>query len=405
MSPTSSPNLYSSFLPIPLLLSSCLPGVSSAFSTHYIYVRPNRPSHSKQSAKSTLADTTSSDRTIFLCNLPIDMTDRHLRLIFQRWGVLESISLSSSSTGDILESVILADEEENFHSDSDSASQSGHVESKDNNDGLNQSNYHIDIDTTAENEVKDKIPELTFMNSNISRREKRRKRQITKIPLIISLPNPPRPFEKSGLRTAHITFLSNISLNRLFSSSPNPIQMNDYPSSSHHTSIRTDTETRKQVQKRKEEMEREDENGDGDEVVLGLNYYLKRYNSSRPNLPLIKVHADSALDKYDHLHSLLLSSRARKRGAGALVDDEGFTVVVRGGRHGRTGGEMGVGVVSQNGNLKNLEKKKKLEVVGEFYKFQRTDKRRQELAGLRKQFESDKARVEEMRNSKRLKPY
>ncbi|EIW68461.1 hypothetical protein TREMEDRAFT_63629 [Tremella mesenterica DSM 1558] len=401
--PTSSPNLYSSFLPIPLLLSSCLPGVSSTFSTHYIYVRPNRPSHSKQSTQSTLADTTSSDRTIFLCNLPVDMTDRHLRLIFQRWGVLESITLSSSSTGDILESVILADEEENFHSDSDSdsdsASQSDHVESKDNNDVSKESKYHNDIDTTAEDEVKNKIPELTFINSNISRREKRRKRQITKIPSIIPLPNPPRPFGKSGLRTAHITFLSNISLNRLFSSSPNPIQMNDYLSSSHHTSIRS--ETRKELQKRKEEMERED----GDEVVLGLNHYLKRYNSSRPNLSLIKVHADSALDKYDHLHSLLLSSRARKRGAGALVDDEGFTVVVRGGRHGRTGGEMGVGVVSQKGNLQKFERKKKLEVVGEFYKFQRTDKRRQELAGLRKQFESDKARVEEMRNSKRLKPY
>jgi hypothetical protein len=92
------------------------------------------------------------------------------------------------------------------------------------------------------------------------------------------------------------------------------------------------------------------------------------------------------MERYDHLHSLLLSSRARQAGAGALVDEDGFTVVIRGGRYGRTGGrgdgegKMGVGVARRGFEKEVAAGKKKGKGAGElvdFYKFQHVDRKRQ----------------------------
>ena len=118
------------------------------------------------------------------------------------------------------------------------------------------------------------------------------------------------------------------------------------------------------------------------------------------------------------------------------MDEDGFTVVVRGGRYGRTGGRgdlgsgsVGVGVAARGTAPKVL--KGGAAEMNDFYKFQKVDRKRKgeffpletvsllaistcgnwsltltlELADLRKKFDQDKAKVEELKRSKRFKPY
>jgi ribosomal RNA-processing protein 7 len=87
------------------------------------------------------------------------------------------------------------------------------------------------------------------------------------------------------------------------------------------------------------------------------------------------------MERYDRLQSLLLTSRAKQKGAGALVDEDGFTVVVRGGRYGRTGGRgdqgtgsLGVGVAKRGMGPKEL--KGGAAELTDFYKFQKVDRKR-----------------------------
>ena len=49
--------------------------------------------------------------------------------------------------------------------------------------------------------------------------------------------------------------------------------------------------------------------------------------------------------------------------------------------------------------------KKGVETMPNFYRFQKRDKRRDEVLELRKQFERDKRRVQELRASRKFRPY
>lgn len=93
--------------------------------------------------------------------------------------------------------------------------------------------------------------------------------------------------------------------------------------------------------------------------------------------------------RFEHLTSLLLSSRAKQSGAGALVDEDGFTVVVRSGKGGRTGGfgdgtakgTTSVGVASRgfakSGQALGEKKGKGARELVDFYKFQKVERKRQ----------------------------
>lgn len=129
-----------------------------------------------------------------------------------------------------------------------------------------------------------------------------------------------------------------------------------------------------------------------DASSTGLAYYTRSHRSMRPDLGLIKDHADSALALYDH-H---LEAQRRKTTQGAIVDEDGFTLVVRGGKFGRTAGKgsAGVGVASRRFVLdskkagisgevdarEGLDRGKKrkggVELDG-FYRFQRNERKRQ----------------------------
>ena len=356
------PKLYSSFLPIPLVLPiSPLPHASSSSAssstptqaTHYIYVRPHVSKAPKLvSSTQGLEDTEDVDdgagRTAFVANLPVDIAERDLLVIFGRWGVVESVTFTGFPDGNLLEQAVLGLEP----SDDD------------------ESEDELDAEMAAESAQAEDRAEPTFVGNGpkLPRRLRSRRKPTlpASVPDVIALPPlDPRstPYAPSGTRCAHVTFLDSLPLTRLMAHS-GALDLASYGTDAKGKSVEP----------------------------TGLAYYMKQYDSLRPSLSAIKEFADSSMARFDHLHSLLLQSRAKKSGAGALVDEDGFTVVVRGGRYGRTGGRgpgsSGVGVAkkgfgkSRAGEEEMAAKNGKRKGSGarpldDFYRFQKTERKRQ----------------------------
>ncbi|OWZ52705.1 ribosomal RNA-processing protein 7 [Cryptococcus neoformans 125.91] len=380
LSQKGAPKLYSNFLPLPILIPTPIPIPSSSSSRpinetkHYLYCRAHKPKASTgASASASKAKETEEGlpegRTVFVVNLPVDVTDRELRTVFGKYGVVEDVRIGKRETGDVLEGVVRGMEVE--QSD----------ESEDDED--EDEDEDADEDEEIGDEDDDDRPEATFKGDLLTKKQRRalRRRNLpTSIPEIDPLPTLcPRstPYLQSGLSSAHIIFLDPISVSRLLSSTPEPVSLPKY--------------------------------GKGEPT--GLAYYTALYKSLRPSVSAIKSFADTSMARFDHLHSLLLSSRAKEQGAGALVDEDGFTVVVRSGKYGRAGargdgfGKGGVGVATRGFEKKKGKGGKGSQALPDFYKFQALDRKRQDLAELRQKFEHDKARVEELKKSRRYKPY
>lgn len=113
------------------------------------------------------------------------------------------------------------------------------------------------------------------------------------------------------------------------------------------------------------------------EEPRGLSHYLAKYDAERPPLDAIRAHVDSYMERFEF--DLAKGRQAAKYLKGeAIVDDDGFTLVTRGGAYGQTlGGGVGVAskkfmLTGKTGNRKRKEKKEK----ETFYAFQKAEKQR-----------------------------
>lgn len=356
LSQKGAPKLYSNFLPLPILIPAPIPIPSSSSSKpisetkHYLYCRAHKPKASAGAgASASKAKETEEElpegRTVFVVNLPVDVTDRELRTVFGKYGVVEDVRIGKRETGDVLEGVVRGMEVD--QSDEESEDDEDEDENED-----EEEDEDVEIGDKGDGDDR---PEATFKGDLLTKKQRRalRRRNLpTSIPEIDSLPALcPRstPYLRSGLSSAHIIFLDPISVSRLFSSAPEPVSLPKY--------------------------------GKGEPT--GLAYYTALYKSLRPPLSAIKSFADTSMARFDHLHSLLLSSRAKEQGAGALVDEDGFTVVVRSGKYGRAGargdgfGKGGVGVAARGFEKKKGIGGKGSQALPDFYKFQALDRKRQ----------------------------
>ncbi|KAJ3416907.1 Ribosomal RNA-processing protein 7 A [Chytridiales sp. JEL 0842] len=142
--------------------------------------------------------------------------------------------------------------------------------------------------------------------------------------------------------------------------------------------------------------------------LFGLQKYLSMYTATHPPLPTLKSLSTSSLKHYEHLERLRIQQIEQERNK---PDADGFILVTRGGdttarkRGSRKDEESGVKVkVAANDSGEVKKKKKKAEKV-DFYRFQLREAKREQLAELRRKFEEDKKRVEEMKGRRRFKPY
>ncbi|KAJ7093965.1 ribosomal RNA-processing protein 7-domain-containing protein [Mycena belliarum] len=199
---------------------------------------------------------------------------------------------------------------------------------------------------------------------------KRRKLNKPTPPTVVPLPTKPlRRLRPTG-RAAHLVFLDASSLARALAPQPKP---RPWPAS---------------------------------EEPVGLAHYAAQYAALRPPLDVVRAHADSAMELFEfELKQTKKASRFRK--GEAVVDEDGFTLVTRGGAYGQTLGG-GVAVASkqfqETGETRTRKKKAPQQKPG-FYAFQKAEKQRNNLLELKKNWELDKAKVEKLKASRRFKPY
>ncbi|KAF8906730.1 ribosomal RNA-processing protein 7-domain-containing protein [Gymnopilus junonius] len=195
------------------------------------------------------------------------------------------------------------------------------------------------------------------------------------IPTAVSLPSKPlRHFHKTGF-SAYVIFLDSSSLNRALASTSKP---RAWPKSEEETS--------------------------------GLAHYRALYESLRPPLDAVQAFTDSTIEVYEYELAKKKQKSKYRRGE-ALVDEDGFTLVTRGGAYGKTLGG-GVGVASkrfqrsgQTQTARNRSHKKEKKEKEGFYGFQKAEQQRSALLELKRKWEDDKAKVEKLKASRRFKPY
>ncbi|KAL1747265.1 ribosomal RNA-processing protein 7-domain-containing protein [Schizophyllum fasciatum] len=205
-------------------------------------------------------------------------------------------------------------------------------------------------------------------------RKRRRKDKKPQPPTVVPLPEPLlRKLGRTG-RSAHVVFLDASSLERALAppSSPRPWPVD--PS-----------------------------------TPIGVAHYLAQYDSLRPPLDTVRAHADTYMDLYE-FEQARAKRRSKYRKGEAVVDEDGFTLVTRGGAYGQTLGG-GVGVASkrfqQTGEARsNPGRKKKApkEKTG-FYAFEKAERQRKELIELKRKWEEDKEKIEKLKASRKFRPY
>lgn len=124
---------------------------------------------------------------------------------------------------------------------------------------------------------------------------------------------------------------------------------------------------------------------------LGLDYYLAQHSAQRPPLDVVRAHADSFMARFDW-EQARARRHTRFRKGEAIVDEDGFTLVTRGGAYGQTLGG-GVGVASRkfqeaaakgavDGKRGKGRKKREAKAKEGFYAFQVHEKKRNGMCCL-----------------------
>lgn len=163
------------------------------------------------------------------------------------------------------------------------------------------------------------------------------------------------------------------------------------------------------------------------EEPSGLAHYLALYDSLRPPLDVVQEHADTYIEAYEY-ELAKAKQKSQYRKGEAIVDEDGFTLVTRGGAYGQTLGG-GVAVASkkfqQTGQTRPRNSKKEKKEKEGFYGFQKAEKQRKgipkcdlifaffsfllrlfaALLDLKRKWEEDKAKVEKLKASRRFNPY
>ena len=294
---------------------SILPVAYTSQVTHYLYIR----AHITKS-KGGGNDELPPYRTLFVVNIPPDATERELVTLFLKYGAVERVSFAGH---DRVEEII---EEEGATSDEEA------------------------MDAEKDEDVEILEDEDEEENTKRQRKNKGKpEKEKTKVPKVIPLPMVPlRHLRRTG-GVGHVIFKTPQALASVLaiSASNLPLSWPKFkPTSGAEPS--------------------------------GLAHYIAKHKSLRPPLDAVKSHADSSMEVFEHKQALANRNTSKYRKGEAIVDEDGFTLVTRGGAYGQTLGG-GVGVASKKfmqevASGKRNRKKKSTSKEG-FYAFQTREKR------------------------------
>lgn len=338
----SFPPMVKDFTVLPVLYKS---PSSSQKTTHFLYLREHisqphkarRNPNLKNGNKPEEWETYPNGRTLFIVNTPPDSTERELRLFFQFCGHVERVILQKDR-----ECGLLALDGKSDDSDEDRAA--------------------VDSGDDVQVQTKDDA----FVCGPNGGERKKGKKTGRPPPKVILLPSdlsdiPLRSYRPTG-STAYIIFAELGALSRALEWRN---MLNDEPAwplgriSSSQVTV----------------------------SPFGLAHYVALHAAERPPLDAVKKHADSYVEVYEYNKNISRRENASNYKKGeAIVDEDGFTLVARGGAYGQSIGG-GVGVASKiftremendavMNSTSNRKKKKKKHEKEDFYKFQIHEKRR-----------------------------
>jgi ribosomal RNA-processing protein 7 len=294
---------------------SILPVAYSSQVTHYLYIRAHITK-----TKGGANDGFPSNRTLFVVNIPPDATERELSTLFLKHGAVERVAFAGHDRVEeiIDEEVATSDEEVTETQDKDDVEM-------------------LDDEDEEENRAQ--------------QRQKKRKsdKANTTMPKIIPLPTVLlRHLRRTG-GIGHIVFKTSQALAAVLSLSASDLPLT-WPKFKATSSAEPS----------------------------GLAHYIAKHKSLRPPLSAVKDHADSSMEVFEYKQALANRNTSKYKKGEAIVDEDGFTLVARGGAYGQTLGG-GVGVASKKfmqevASGKRNRKKKSAHKEG-FYAFQTREKR------------------------------
>ncbi|VDB89987.1 unnamed protein product [Peniophora sp. CBMAI 1063] len=302
-------------------------------------------------AKGKSAISWPEDRTMFMVNLPPDATERELVLLFKSCGTVERVVFDSDENRGLADEEGLSDEEEGMDEDEDSDEEQPRKRRK-----------------VAQGDDTPRPPKVVPLPALGTRRLRR-----------------------TG-HTAHVIFLDASSCERALALSPS-----------------TSSCKKATTQSRPWPTD--------DLAPSGIAHYTTLYDALRPPLDVVLAHANTSVELFDYQQAekkRAFQRESKYRKGEAIVDEDGFTLVTRGGAYGKAVGG-GVGVASKKFTLargrkaahgEGRKRKHKDEKEKDaFYAFQVHEKKRKALMDLKEKWEQDKAAVEKLRASRKFKPY
>lgn len=384
---------FSGFTPVPIRLSEPVKSskrikskddTASAQGLHHLWIRRHKTKGVKTGipaeqniggpssllVKPSLMDSTKistqdpstfpSDRTLFIANVPVDMVEDDVRDLCKEYGAIEAITIRDSmggrkeKTGVELWQDAEEDESESEDESSQDEEEQGPAEDESTHEAHEENGQRKELTST-----------VTDTNTSGSRKRRRKNgrggQRGPSAPSVTPLPSllpGDAPF-LSPCSSAYVVFLSSLSLDRALEFLPQ------------RTGLTCHLGPRSAI------------------LGRGENYYSKLHLLARPSLETIKDHADSSLALFDHY----IARQQAQIAQGPIVDEDGFTLVVRGGRFGRTAGkgDEGVAVASKRfmrdtkkgldldareGEARGKKRKNQLELSG-FYRFQVNEQKKQ----------------------------
>jgi ribosomal RNA-processing protein 7 len=127
---------------------------------------------------------------------------------------------------------------------------------------------------------------------------------------------------------------------------------------------------------------------------LGSERYLTHLKLRCPDRAVIQASVDAYMLAFNESEEAAAREAKRARN---VADEDGFVTVTRGSRVGPARKEE-----AEEARRRELEKEeKKRKAMGDFYRFQGRERRKEEQGELLKRFEEDRKKIEEMRKEKR----
>ena len=134
-------------------------------------------------------------------------------------------------------------------------------------------------------------------------------------------------------------------------------------------------------------------------AAFGVNRWREEYDAARPDAAELQEKIDADLAAFDDERA---REKALRMAMDGKEDEEGWTVVVKGGKM-VAEDAAGTGQVNVDQNPKKRAKKDR--ELQNFYRFQQKDARKDQIASLRKKFDLDKMRISQMKGDRKFRPY